>query len=290
MATLNNPLVLGAKVSLATFAALVGCKATGNPDGVSAAFVAVVCTTPTVLSGLQRAVTQFLGSIIGGVVASVFALLGVPTLIGLPLSVGIAVGAIFPLGQGHAYAVAAFTAIYMHLLPKGDPSDTLWVRIAAVAIGGAAAALVNVAMSAAFYGRIFRRRMDLTTQALAQHLSDVAVGEGSADSLLPVFPMLRELAGEVATARHELRWRKSRRVERMEQAGAAVQALSRVAHFGRDLALAVEEAGVELTDKDVALLHYVAARLRHGSAPRPAPEGEIGDRLLAALDRWESAR
>ncbi|MCO4761512.1 MAG: hypothetical protein KC502_08420 [Myxococcales bacterium] len=288
MSTLTDPIALATKVALGTALALLACRISGNTDGVSAAFVAVLCTTPTVLSGLQQATTQFLGSLIGGVAAAAFGSMGLPVEVALPVSVGLAVGAIFPLGHGHAYAVAAFTAIYMHLLPHGSVGDTLAIRIGAVAIGGASAALVNVTISAAFYERIFARRVRFTTDRLAEHLQLLATGASDADGLLPVFPLLRDVAAEVSRARHELRWRRSNEAERMENAADEVRALTRLAHFARDLGLAIEESGTHMTDRDVALVHYAAARLRRESAPRPKPEGEIGQRLLAALDKWEA--
>ena len=287
MQTLTDPVALAAKVALSSGLALIACRLIGVEDGVSAAFVAVLCTTPTVLSGLQRAATQFLGSIFGGVAAAFFGSFGLPVEVALPISVGVAVGAIFPLGQGHAYAVAAFTAIYMHLLPQGGVGHTLAIRISAVAVGGAAAALVNVAISAAFYERIFARRVRVSTATLAKALQAFGAGECDADGLLPVFPQLRDVASEVARAKHELRWRRSAQVARVERAGRQIRALTRLAHFARDLGLSVEEAGTQLTELDIGLLYYAAARLRSESAPRPKPVGEIGQRLLAALDRWE---
>ena len=287
MDTLTDPIALAAKVALGTALALLICRIFGIDDGVSAAFVAVLCTTPTVLSGLQRAGTQFLGSLFGGLAAAFFGALGLPVEVALPISVGVAVGAIFPLGQGHAYGVAAFTAIYMHLLPHGSVGHTLAVRIAAVAVGGAAAAAVNMAISAAFYDRIFARRVGVATAALAKALRTCASGACDADGLLPVFPMLRDIAAEVQHARDELRWRRSEKLPRLERAARRVRALTRLAHFARDLGLAIEEVGGSLTEQDIALLYYAAARLRRESAPRPTPRGEIGLRLLAALDRWE---
>ena len=288
MDILTDPIALATKVTLGTGLALLACRIFGVDDGVSAAFVAVLCTTPTVLSGLQRAMTQFLGSLIGGLAAALFGSFGMPVEVALPISVGVAVGAIFPLGHGHAYAVAAFTAIYMHLLPQGSVGDTLAVRIAAVGLGGVSAAIINVAISAAFYERIFDRRVRLSTAILAERLQALAGGQTDAEGLLPVFGLLRDAATEVARARQELRWRRSAALARLENTGEQMRTLTRVAHFARDLGLSVDEAGTELSGRDIALLYYVAARLKRESAPRPKPDGEIGQRILAALDRWES--
>ena len=286
---LDSPLILPAKTGISAGAAWAICVGLGIPDPVSAAFVAVVCTSPTVLSGLRRALDQGIGSVAGAVLAIAVTYAALPPFIALTLAVGGAVALVRAVGFGSGYPVAAFTAIYMYLVPFGGPLETAWVRMAAIIAGASAAIGVNTVLSAAFYRRLFARRLVLAARSLADHLE--ALCSEDADQLLGVFPVLAIVTAELADADRELLLRRSQG-ELDEIAGLRRQAraLTRIAHFARDLTLTVEEQGVVLRPKDEALFRHAAKRLRGQDEARPETHGEIGDRLLVALDRWQAAR
>jgi uncharacterized membrane protein YccC len=285
----NNPIALAVKAGLATALALLLCSVLGVPDGVSATLVAVICTSPTVLTGLLRARAQALASLLGGAVAAALALTGLPTLVGLPLAVALTVLLVLPLGLGQGMTVAAFTAIYIFLLPKGDPQDTLLVRMAAVMIGAGSAMVVTVAVSALSYRAIFRRRLARAAEAVATHL-DLLADDAPSDALLPLFGPLGELTSELASAERELLLRHARgdsaQIVHLRQ---AARNLGRIAHFARDLGLAVEVANSALRDEDRVVLRTVAARLRGHRGATATPFGEIGERLLRASARYDEA-
>lgn len=284
---IGNPTALAAKAGLATALALGVTRLAGVPDGVSSTLVAVVCVSPTVLAGLHRARAQALASLLGGVVAASLAFVGVPDLPGLPLAVALTALAVVPLGLTQGLAVAAFTAIYIYLLPKGDPEDTLAVRMAAVGIGAGSAMLVNSVVSALSYRSIFARRLRVGADRLADHVEALADG-AAADTILPVFLPLGELTSELVLAERELLLRRAQN-QRDEIAAMrrAARNLGRIAHFARDLAITLEECDAPMLDADRVVLRHVAARLRGNGGPRaPEPAGEIGARLLASCQRY----
>ena len=285
---LDNPWILPAKTGLSAGLAWALCAGLDIPDPVSAAFVAVVCTSPTVWSGLKRAFDQGVGSIAGAVMAIAVAYIPLPHWLALTLGVGGAVALVRAIGFGAGYPVAAFTAIYMYLVPFGGPFQTAWVRIAAIIAGATAAIAINTMLSAAFYRGLFARRLKLAARHLAERLDDL--DQGDPESLLAVFPVLASITGELADADRELLLRRSTRsVAEIASQRRQVRALTRVAHFARDLTLTVEEHGAPLRAEDKALFRHAACKLRGEASQEPAVSGEIGQRLLAALKRWREA-
>lgn len=283
---LDNPWPLAVKAAAASMLAYGLCAVLGLQDGLSAAFVAVVCVTPTVLAGLRRALGQGLGSLIGGTLAAALMTLGLPTTLSLGLSVGGAMLAVFALGFSRAHTVAAFTAIYIHLLPLGGPGTTLWVRISAVGIGALAAMVVNAIVSSMFYERIFARRMQRVVEAVASGTSRIAAGD--LEAMAPAFEALGVLLSELAQAERELQWRQNAPLfNAVKTRRSRVQALQRVAHFAHDLGVTVNEAQSTLTAVDLALLRSVSESLRGRKTEPPAGVGEVGQRLVAALQRFD---
>ena len=283
--SLDNPLPLAIKGALAATLAYLLCRALSLPDGLSAAFVAVVCVTPTVLAGLRRAVGQGLGSALGGALAAGLMVTGMPTAVSLGLSVGGAVLAVHAAGFGRAHTVAAFTAIYVHLLPLGDPGQTLGIRVWAIAVGALSAMTVNVAVSAMFYERIFARRLVKAAQTVAQGADGIA--NGNLAAMVPAFALLSGLSAELAQADKELQWRRNTELAiGVQVRRKRVRALLRVAHFAHDLGLAVDESGTSLTGSDIAALRHTATTLRGKPGSEPTADGEITMRLLAALRRY----
>ena len=285
---LDNPWPLALKASMSAMLAYALCLALSLPDGLSAAFVAVVCVTPTVLAGLRRAAGTALGSVIGGGLTGLLMTLHVPTLASLGVSVGGAVMAVYALGFWRAHTVAAFTAIYMHVLPLGGPGQALSIRVAAIGVGALAAMTVNTLVSAMFYERIFARRAQRCSEAVAAGAEGIAAGKLMA--MVPAFEVVNELASELAQARRELQWRKrASTAQDVERRRERLRALVRVAHFAHDLALVVGDKGEALTPEDVALLRHVAAHLRGEASDAPEAAGIIGARVLAALARYDRA-
>ncbi len=227
---------LKAAVSAALGWALV--RAFDNADAVSAAFVAVLCTSPTVFGGFRRARDQLLGSAVGGGIAALAVAAGLPPPLALAVAVGGAIGATFALGLGSGQAVAAFAAVYVVLVPRGGPWETLAVRVGAVALGALAAAAVTVLVSALAYHKVFDRRVRLARGLVGGALHKLAASESPpAGAMLEVFDPLTALHTELRDAGQELRWRG--RGERHQIAAwlAHVQALQLVAQWGRALAL-----------------------------------------------------
>ena len=289
MDLLDSPWILPAKTGLSAGLAWIMCAALGIPDPVSAAFVAVVCTSPTVLSGLKRAFDQGVGSIAGAALAIAVAFVPLPHWLALTVAVGGAVALVRAIGFGAGYPVAAFTAIYMYLVPFGDPFETAWVRIAAIIAGATAAIAINTAMSAAFYRSLFAQRLVKATRLLADHLNGLS--DRNPDSLLAVFPVLASLTADLADADKELLLRRATvNVAEIANQRRQVRALTRIAHFARDLTLTVEEAQKPLRAEDKVLFTHAALRLRGEDSPVPEVSGEIGQRLLAALGRWAEAK
>lgn len=287
MSQLTNAAALSLKAGMASGLAYGLAVATHNPDGVSAAFVAVVCTSPIVLAGLRRAFEQALASLLGGAIAVAIALAGVPTGLGLGLAVGLSILLVHALKVGRAYPVAAFTAVYIFLLDMGGPGLSLQVRAMSVGLGAVAATFVNILVSSMYYRRIYRQRTELAVAAVAEHISKLA--EGPPTSIRPVFDVLSELARDVALAERELGFRRDANRKALQSQAEQIETLIRLSHFSADLALVVNEANERLTESDRALFRHVAAVLTGQSPKPPTGLGEIGTRVLAALDRFQLA-
>lgn len=287
--TLDNPWPLAVKTALAASMAYVLCLALALPDGVSAAFVAVVCVTPTVIAGLRRAVGQSVGSLVGGGFAWVLMTGGLPIALSLGLSVGLSVWVVFRAGHPSAHVVAAFTAIYVHLLPLGAPDRTLWVRIAAVAVGALSAMCVNTFASAMFYQSIFERRLKRVEVMVANRLEHLIAGE--LEAMVPIFAALGALSVELHEANRELRWRRaSAAAAATNQRLYRVRALQRLTHFAHDLGLSIDESGTALTEVDIGILKFAVSTLRGEPAPDPPHAGPIGKRVLATVRRYARLR
>ena len=146
----RNPIsriFLATKAAAACALALAIDSFTNNPDHVTSTFVAVLSVSPVVLMGLRRSFEQVVGSLLGGLWGTAAALAGLTMGVGIPVAVGAAILSCFLVGFGHGYAVAAFAALFVQAVPRGDPITTLEVRFLAVATAALAAFLVNVFVS-----------------------------------------------------------------------------------------------------------------------------------------------
>ncbi len=232
---------LASKAAAACALALSFDAWTGNPDHVTSTFVAVLSITPVVLIGLRRSFEQVVGSLIGGVCGTIAALSGLAMTAGLPLAVGAGILACFLVGFGRGYPVAAFSALFVQAVPRGEPIETLEVRLLAVATAATAAFIVNTLVSSVAYRSIFRRRLRFAEATVSKVL--VAAAEHGPQAVRAGFPILSELETQLELARAELQFRRSRSTATW-LAGLSSRAgvLRRLLHHVLDLSYLLEEA------------------------------------------------
>lgn len=286
MPSLTDRRFLAGKAAASSVLAWAIVDLLGNPDAVSAAFVAVICTSPIILSGLKRARDQIIGSLIGGAVAALFLMMGAPFPIALGGSVAIAVWGTMAAGFEAGYLVAAFTAIYLLLIPRGTPAHTLAVRLSAVAVGGTAAVLVNGLVSLLMYARIFRRKVAMAVTLVSNELQAlVLTADPPPGGVEPLFATLGTLQGELADAVRELRWRRGSLLhgEVVEHA-RHVNKLADIAHHARNVLLSVRAEGRGWTFQEREVLRALALEVAEG----PVFSGEVPTslkRLCTAIRR-----
>ncbi len=273
---LANPFFLALKAGLATLVALLLGAALGNPDMVSATFVSVLCVSPTVLLGLRRGVGQLAGSTLGGLLGAGAVAAQAPLMIGVPLAVGGAVWGAFLLRLPSGYAVAAFTALFVQILP----ANTIGVRLEAVLIGGAAGFAVNVLVSGLLYHQIYDRRLRVLRQTVAKLLHKAAV-EGPF-AVQPGFAQIAALEGDLRVAREELRWRRVD-AEPLEALAREVAHHRQLLHLIFDLGYALEELGAP-SESVTPFLSWLVEREGPQPPVPPAIAASTG-RILAALLR-----
>ena len=242
----RNPLsrlFLAGKAATACALALVFDAVTGNPDHVTSTFVAVLSVSPVVLMGLRRSLEQIAGSVVGGLWGTAAALAGLAPGAGIPAAVGAAILSCFLIGFGRGYPVAAFAALFVQAVPRGEPLATLQVRLLAVATAALAAFLVNVLVSSVAYRGIFKRRLRYAEATVSKLL--IAAAERGPLAVRAGFPVLAELEAQLEMARSELRWRRSRRAASW-LAGIAYRTgvLRRLLHLVLDLSYLLEENGL----------------------------------------------
>jgi uncharacterized membrane protein YccC len=239
---LANPWFLSIKAGLACLIALLLDRATGNPDHLSATFVAVLCASPTVLAGVRRAWVQLLGSALGGIVGALLWAGGAPPLVAVPLGVTLSIGAAFAVRAPLGYPVAAFSALTVVLIPRGGPLETLEIRLLAVVIAAASGFLVNLVVSAFFYTRLFERRLWHAEQHVRARLR--IAGEGLT-ALQPAFGVLAALADELALALEELRLRHTDASRaRLAAMAGRLEHLRHLLHLACDLHYQLVERGL----------------------------------------------
>ncbi len=282
MTRLADPRWLAGKAGLSAGLAVAATHWADVPDGVSAAFVATVCTAPTVWSGIKRARDQVLASLLGALGAAAMAWLGAPEPVAVALAVGLAITATWAASLAHAYPVASFTAIYMLLLPKGAPEATLRVRLLAVALGALAAVSVNAVLSWTAVRQVFRKRLEKADDLLMGALEQLSRNPAQ---MRITRQDLDTLSGELVDALSEAQLlRRQRRVRDLTELGLRLEALRLVAHLACDLAV----QGVPLRRYDVERwLELAASAMRSGKELPPAPTEELR-RLWTAVEAWQA--
>lgn len=217
VSSLTNWPIYASKVGLSSALALVFVLLAKVNDPISATFVASVCTSPTVVTGIKRAAEQMVGSILGGAIAFLLLLLSnmAPESLGLlkglngalilGLSVGLSVYLSGALKLGGANIVAAFSALYMVLMVEMElntPQQNFGLRLAAVVFGGLAAMIVNWMLTSFAYRGVFKRRVHIVQRQLAWALAEVAAGKPPSLLDQPLV-LASELRGELNDAARE---------------------------------------------------------------------------------------
>lgn len=227
---LTNWPVYSLKVGLASSLALVATGLLGVDDPISATFVAVVCTSPTVVTGLKRSVQQVAGSLVGGVVATGLLLAGVHGPLAMGLAVGLSVMLSGLLNFRDAHMVSAFTALYVVILGAGAAPAQFETRVIAVLLGAGAALPVNYLLSALLYRTLFRRRLRVARQwAIAAFAGEIGFDQ-ALNTLNAVASDLKDASRETWFRSHDL-------ATVLDMHCDEIALLQRVLHFGKDLAL-----------------------------------------------------
>jgi hypothetical protein len=297
---LAHPFYIALKSSLAALLALTGVELLGIPDRLSATFVAVVCISPTVYSGLRRGLDQLGASAPGGVVTWAAAQL-LPRPAALTVALFVVVYVAFRVGLARGVLVASFTVLYVLLIPGPNPTLVLEYRLASVAVGVVSALAMNLAVSALSYRSVFRRRLVIARTSVADQWEQLAVAleqtQAQRDVLKvralfePTFPLLRHLYEELSDAVQESRLRGGKPRQRLENALEATHQLLAVAHYGKDLALRLERETAEFPNA-AAWAKSLGASMRSGAALAGEVRGEEGLRgpLQSASEAWAHAR
>lgn len=275
---LGSPGFVAVKAGLASGLALATCALVGNEDHVSAAFVAVVCVSPTVMIGFRRAASQLVGSALGGLFGTL-ALLARLEVVGIPVAVAASVYAALRGGLGTGWVVAAFTALFVQAVPRGVPTYTLGVRMEAVVLAVVAATAVNLLVSGWSYRTIFEKRL-ATLEAYVPKVLDHAASAGEA-AYAPAFTVLAALDDELGHAVEELAWRRSADLGPVRLVRTRLASLRHLLHVALDLQERSIELGGRLTD--------VAGLVRWASAAVGEPPA-VADALAGARDRLIAAR
>lgn len=275
---LANPFFLSLKAGLAVALALAIVQTLGVQDLISACFVALVCTSPTVFTGLRRGIEQLTASVLGGVITTLLLLLlpRHPLLLGLAMA--LTVRAAFVVGYWRTYLVAGFTVIYIYILPFDSPATAFSQRMLSVGIGILSATAVNFGISTFGARSLFTRRLRLVREALAGACERIAATAGNpertADAprlLDPVLGLLSQLEPELGDFVREGQLGGRSDPRRVFQLQA--RALARAAHYVKELAFHLEQHPHDAAP--VTALHAVRDILRgNASAWRPEQAGD----------------
>jgi len=283
--TLAHPLFVALKSALAALLALAAVGALGIPDRLSAAFVAVVCISPSVFSGVRRGADQLLASAFGGALVWGLALL-LPDEAALAVALFATIWLAFRLGLARAVPVASFTVLYVVLLdPQPGHTAILAHRLGSVAVGVGAALAVNLVVSTAQWRRVFARRLNIARQAVAAEWRTLAKGQG--EPFEQAFPLLRALEAELADALQESRVRGGKTAERLEAARRACRHLIACAHYGKDLWLQQRREAV--ADSGLAAQAEALAAAVERLEPAPSVT-QPPAALVLALAEWSQAQ
>lgn len=263
---------LSFKAAIACFLALVLNHAVGNPDHVSSTFIAVLTVSPIVLLGIRRAIEGFVDSVVGGLWGTLANLLSLSIWSGVPIAVFLAIISSFLLKMPLGYPVAAFTALYVVIVPWGDPLMTFQVRLVAVLTGAFSGLLANLLISAMLYRKILNRQLNQVEQSIREILPHT-VTNGVDMRAEESFAALAALQGEVKLALEELRWRKSKEVEtKITSMWWRIENLRYLLHLTCGLGYGIQE-GTFQKDKLVDFIGWLKEPI--GEPPETSPETQV---------------
>lgn len=276
---------LSFKALLTCFVTLLLDRLVGNPDHVSSTFVAVLSVSAVALAGLRQGLAQLTGSAVGGVWGTLATVAGLPHLAGVPLAVAAAIVSAFAARAAAGYPIAAFTALYLVLVPQGTPFETFGIRLLAVSCGAVGGLVVNVAVSSFAYRRIYVRRL-ADAEARIRALVPAAAAQGP-DAAEQGFALLAELQRDLDHALTELRWRRARRSHaEVRRLWWRVEHLRSLLHLAANLGWVVRREELP-RDALAPLLAWLAAPSGPAPAAVPAAIAEPVGRVESALARLD---
>lgn len=272
-----------AKFGLTAFTAVLLAQWLVPKDVLSAAFVALLCIQPSLVTGLKAGLEQILASGLGAVSTIGFLLVFpiTPFTTGASIAVTYAVATYMRMSYS-ALVVALFSSLYMTLLAQDTPFHTALLRFQSVILGVAVAIVFNAVFSPLFTKmnlavRIERSIGAVRAQLLGLRAALVARDAGALEAQLASFQdTFRALGGvkdELADMRREFRlpWRPGRGSYGEVYLGdQCLRALELATHHAQDVAMAgvrmlneadadVMEAATRAVQQAVDLLDLVSA-------------------------------
>lgn len=297
MSQLVDPIYLAIKASVACTLAVLLVTHTATKDSLSAGFVALICTSPSVHGGLRRGLEQVVGTLVGALAGGLPEVLW-PAARGAPWALlpGLAAALLFCFraGLGATYVVTGFTVLYFHTMPFASPDLALEARGVSLAAGIGAALLVNAAVSSLVGPRITARRLAVARASVAASLRSLAArADGAAPSFEAAFAAVAELHADLTAAARERFFPGALRARVSALAGIShAIALEETAHLGKEIALLAGSSGS--LRPLLPLLARAAEALEAGSPdPALAPLREavseaylrLGEPVLASATR-----
>lgn len=242
MPSLINWPIFGFKVGIAVALAVFLDSVFNFHDPISAGFVALVCVSPTVLTGMKRASEQLAGSVLGGLIGWIVLLMGGHGPVGIAISVGLSCALSGILKMEVAHVVASFAALWMIVLGDATPTASFWAHLGAVTMGCVTSSLLNLLVSGLLYRMLFVRRMRILRGMLSDCFAAASQGE---DHFGPAFGMISSVSAELSDASKEVLAKWLRVDKLLLEFLQEITLLEEVAHFGRD-ALLRNEGSPEL--------------------------------------------
>jgi hypothetical protein len=271
---LADPLPLALKCGIASALAIVAARMVGVHDALSAAFVATACISPSAYAGLRGGIAQLAGSLLG-VACAAAPLLFRPELDASPFVAGVGVS-VAVLGclafrSPRAIPVAAFSVLYIHLVPGQSALHGVVERIGAVLLGVLVATLANTLVSALDGERIAARRTARVRSAVAEAMAASAAriarrGEVPDSTLAQAFEAVAALRVDLGHAAREHGFPGAKRARSSAATGLVRAAgLEEATHLAKECVLASE--GLDEADRSRFAAHVesLASRLRGAS-------------------------
>ena len=290
-----HPGLVAAKIGLAGGVATLLATRWVPEDVISAAFVALICSRPSLTSAVREARDQVVATALGVALATGVLLVVGPGAVAIALASTLTWLAAGRLRWGYpAIVVALFSVVYMGVLTHDSWTPIAILRASSLLLGVAAGLAVNLAM-APLLGRVNVAVFTATARDEVRGLLaalEAALAAGDAGSLAATrgrfdgaYAVLGQVRADLADLRRdarlarELLQREGPRAR--ERAARAATALESVVHHGQDVLDAATALAVEGLDRgSLAAPQAVEAPDRAAlAAARPV---EDPDRALLA--------